>query len=777
MKTLESALRFGNPILIQDAEVLDCIINPILNKEIKRSGGRNLVKLGSKDVDFSPSFKMFLMTKNPSQHFSPDISSRVSFVNFTVTHESLFLQCLDRILKSERPDIEIKRKDLLRMQGEFQYRLHHLEKALLQSLNDSTGNILDDEKVLTSLESLKKEANEVAVKVAETDDILLEVASVTSLYEPLAEKASSIYFCIEKLQNLRNIYQFSLDYFFQMFDAMLNTSPSRLDRIVALEAALFKEQLKGISVSLFQQDLVLFSMLLAKIKLSDSLHEKVVWDLFANSVPDAKDEKLSQILDSCFVSKLVYVSQKSSSLGKAVAKLGESPNLLKSVMIDSHPESTLQKHLKSINGNFSSRSINHFLVSLTNFEMLVLLHSLRPDRFFEGVDLFLENVFGDNINSAINDKNLFNIVENKTVKWCPLVICGDKGHDVSHKVESLASSQSKSLRSVAMGSMESIQSADTAVIQGSRSGTWVLIKNAHLALPWLVSLDKRLAAMKMDNDFKLFITLEVHPGIPGNLIRNSRLVLIEPSTGMKVGLTQSFASIPKSIQESTPIEKTRLFFMLSWAHTLIMERTKYIPLGWTKNYEFGYADFDLAITLINSWMEKSALGRTNISPEKIPWVALQTLISRNVYGGKVDREVDQQVLDVIIKQCICLDVFNDEYSLIPESDGNPAVLMPNAQKWLHYQDWIAKLPDRQDTPQWLGLPIKAGELLKETQASNVLLKLSKLNHVLAKRTQDPASKSVWQSKLQSQVSKWISALPAQVLLLMVVDLTIMFRSN
>ena len=41
-------------------------------------------------------------------------------VNFTVTRSSLQMQCLNQVLKSERPDIDRKRSDLLKLQGEFQ---------------------------------------------------------------------------------------------------------------------------------------------------------------------------------------------------------------------------------------------------------------------------------------------------------------------------------------------------------------------------------------------------------------------------------------------------------------------------------------------------------------------------------------------------------------------------------------------------------------------------------------------------------------------------------
>lgn len=65
-KNLESALRFGNPLLVQDVESYDPILNPVLNKEVKRTGGRVLITLGDTDIDLSPSFQIFLSTRDPT---------------------------------------------------------------------------------------------------------------------------------------------------------------------------------------------------------------------------------------------------------------------------------------------------------------------------------------------------------------------------------------------------------------------------------------------------------------------------------------------------------------------------------------------------------------------------------------------------------------------------------------------------------------------------------------------------------------------------------------
>ena len=79
-KNLESALRFGNPLLVQDVENYDPILNPVLNKELKRTGGRVLITLGDQDIDLSPSFTIFLSTRDPTVEFPPDICSRYSYL-------------------------------------------------------------------------------------------------------------------------------------------------------------------------------------------------------------------------------------------------------------------------------------------------------------------------------------------------------------------------------------------------------------------------------------------------------------------------------------------------------------------------------------------------------------------------------------------------------------------------------------------------------------------------------------------------------------------------
>ena len=102
--------------------------------------------------------------------------------------------------------------------------MRHLEKNLLQVLNEAKGRILDDDTVISSLETLKKEAAEVSKKVDETDTIMKEIELTSQQYMPLSMACSGIYFTIDNLHQVHYLYQYSLQFFLDIFTNLLHPS-------------------------------------------------------------------------------------------------------------------------------------------------------------------------------------------------------------------------------------------------------------------------------------------------------------------------------------------------------------------------------------------------------------------------------------------------------------------------------------------------------------------------------------------------------------------------
>lgn len=219
LKTLENALRFGLPIIITNVERINPILNSVLNKETSKQQGRVLIRVGDQEIDFNANFKLFLVTKNSGFQFTPDLCSRVSFVNFTVTQRSLETQLLSKFLMNEQPEVEKRKINQIKIQGEFLNKLRQLEEDLLMQISSSKGgNILENEELLNQLTKIKKESQEIQQEIEKSDLIMEEINQAVKLYEGISCAGSRLFFILKDLPRINSVYQFSLEFYLKIID-------------------------------------------------------------------------------------------------------------------------------------------------------------------------------------------------------------------------------------------------------------------------------------------------------------------------------------------------------------------------------------------------------------------------------------------------------------------------------------------------------------------------------------------------------------------------------
>lgn len=360
------------------------------------------------------------------------------------------------------------------------------------------------------------------------------------------------------------------------------------------------------------------------------------------------------------------------------------------------------------------------------FYRLLLLKAFRPDRLLAGAMKFVEAIFGDAFTRA-PELDLVEITERESHCNEPLILCSMPGYDASSKVDDLAARLKKPYKALAMGSDEGFDLADKTILSAAKSGSWVLLKNIHLAPQWLVQLEKKLHNLSPNAQFRLFMTSEIHPKLPANLLRMAQVLVFEPPPGIKANLQHSFLSIPASRMDRSPIERSRMYFIMAWFHAVVQERLRYAPLGWTKTFEFNESDQRVALDTLDYWIDAQAQGRSNLAPEKIPWVALRTLLGQTVYGGKVDNEFDQRVLNSFLEQLFTERSFDAEFPLVRSTDpGKETLVLPEGINKAHFLKWVDNLPADTESPLWLGLPENAELLLLTKKGQGMLQKLFKL---------------------------------------------------
>ena len=65
----------------------------------------------------------------------------------------------------------------------------------------------------------------------------------------------------------------------------------------------------------------------------------------------------------------------------------------------------------------------------------------------------------------------------------------------------------------------------------AKNGSWLCLKNLHLVIAWLPSLEKELSSLEPNKDFRLWLTSEAHNSFPSILLQQSLKATFESPPG------------------------------------------------------------------------------------------------------------------------------------------------------------------------------------------------------------------------------------------------------
>ena len=95
-------------------------------------GPRYVVQIGDKTIDYNEEFRLFLATRNPAPEIPPDAASVITEVNFTTTRAGLSGQLLAQTIQHEKPELEVRKTELLKTEEDLKIQLAKLEDSLLE---------------------------------------------------------------------------------------------------------------------------------------------------------------------------------------------------------------------------------------------------------------------------------------------------------------------------------------------------------------------------------------------------------------------------------------------------------------------------------------------------------------------------------------------------------------------------------------------------------------------------------------------------------------------
>lgn len=95
--------------------------------------------------------------------------------------------------------------------------LKKLEDTLLRELSNATGNILDNQELIATLESAKEKAVDISHKLTTAKATAKDIEEARVRYSPVATRGAVLFFVMAGLSAVNNMYEYSLAAFLKVF--------------------------------------------------------------------------------------------------------------------------------------------------------------------------------------------------------------------------------------------------------------------------------------------------------------------------------------------------------------------------------------------------------------------------------------------------------------------------------------------------------------------------------------------------------------------------------
>ena len=502
------------------------------------------------------------------------------------------------------------------------------------------------------------------------------------------------------------------------------------DKINIYIKSLIKGAFEYYSRSLFKADLLVFGLYYIKSLFSDSQME---WDFIMGTIA----------INNSQINIPPYLNPERREI---FTNFGNNfPNLLHSLKFDNKaweswancqfPDQQLQKLLSQLLGN------NH---QVNAIQRLIIIQIFRPDRLESAIREYILEVL--DLNSIVpTSMSLPQLIAEESNIKVPILFVTSLGSDPSKELEDFSSALvgRENYLEIPLGGGDNEKIIQT-VEDGIKKGLWICLKNLHLAISWLPTLEKSIKNIKDPHpNFRLWLTSEPHVKFSGILLESCVKLTYETPPGIKKSLERIYQIWSGSLLKDPDIisssDRMQALFSIAFLHALLQERRTYIPQGWSKFYEFSYSDLKVSSeTLVKTLKE----GGNNVD---LMWRNVRGLVSNSYYGGRIDNDFDFLVLNVYVNKI--LDPKVAQGKLLNK------LQLPNSKDLNAYLDIIKKLPDNDD-PELFGLPLNVDRSVQRYISSEVLYKLNMVYTINSESSK--FEKEKWAEKLKPVIILWKS---------------------
>ncbi|KAG5475488.1 hypothetical protein LSCM1_03608 [Leishmania martiniquensis] len=709
LRTIRQAIVDGCPVLLENIEeTLDPMLENLLLKRITREGMMWVMHLGEA-VEWNERFRFYMTTKLPRPHYLPEVSAKVTLINFRITEEGLQDQLLQRVMLSERREMEEKKQALTLEATANQAGLKATEDRILAILS-TEGNILESEAAIEELDRSKEQSDRIEKRQEEIDAMERISDRTRNLFVPVAHLGAILFFCVTELANIDPMYQSSLQSYVVIFQEALSSSAKSSDveeRTEAIKTTFKRSLFQRICRALFARDQLLFSFIMS-LKMFPVNPLLLRWLLTGGT----EDEGAAALANP-----FTWLPEQSwRLLQRASAQLAGFEHLVEDVQ---QHEMFFMDYYES--SNPLELNLPEALQSLSRIEQMVLVRCLRMDKVVPAIRAYVCETLGEffvepplyALETVVDE-----LAYDPSV---PIILVLSPGADPNAELDRVAELRGmlhSRLFKLSLGQGQDVP-ARALIEAGTKSGHWVLLQNCHLYADFMPQLSRMIedysdvaAKARLHRDYRLWLTSLPSEVFPIAILQDGVKLVQEPPKGLKSNLMQSYLSDPVADAQFfeaalTPAVWHKLLFGLCFFHAVVQERRQYGPLGWNRPYEFNETDRRISVRQLQMLLNEN---------ESVPYEALLYLIGECNYGGRVTDDWDRRCLLATLEVYLTSSILEDDYVFC---DDAAEYFAPPFGEYSTYLAYIQSLPAQQP-PTVFGLHENA-DITKDERDARFLL--------------------------------------------------------
>lgn len=648
IRKLEIALENGYTILIENlGETIDAVLMPVIQRAFIKRGSKFFIKLGDKECDFHPDFRLYLHTKLSNPHYPPEIQAETTLINFTVTMAGLEDQLLNLVVEKERPDLAVLSSDLVQQQNGFTIKMKRLEDDILEKLSSSDSEtITENVALIESLEETKRISDDIQQKSELARKTQKDIFIASEKYRSVANRSSLLFFLMTDLVKIHSYYIYSLAAFKEIFYRGIATTETEVEdvdvsqRCEALRNNITLCVFNYIRRGLFEVDkLTVAALMTFKILVNDKKLCSNEVEFLINGGTCMDPGNMGPLQD--------WIPENVWRKVKALESLPHFYGIGDSMQNDSDA----WKQYFDIEKVEDAEIPGEFKAKLSSLDKLMLLRAMRPDRLINSLSSFVGDTMG---NEYISEKP-FNMAETfeETSKRTPIFFVLFAGVDPTPWVESLGkdkgiSAENKRFINISMGQGQEAP-AEAIVRQFAMEGGWVMLQNCHLMSSWVPKLERLLEVVSEDahEDFRCFISAEPPPmpsmqNMPESLMQSCVKVANEAPSDIQSNLIRAWDNFsPETFAVCTkPDEMKACLFSLCWFHAVVCGRRRFSQQGWSRKYSFNTGDLMICANVLQSYLDASPT---------VPYDDLRYIFGEIMYGGHITDAWDRRTCNTYLQ--------------------------------------------------------------------------------------------------------------------------------